>query len=75
METAEEAAELLGQRHEWAHHVGDVGGGHVDGVGHEVAGQREQYLLGNGHAGLVLGLLRRCAQVRGHDDTGKGEEG
>ena len=56
VEAGEEPAQLLGQGHEGPDRLGDVGGRHVDGVGDEVAGQRQQHLLGDGHPGLVLRL-------------------
>ena len=54
--------------------VGGRAGGDVDGVGHEVAGECQDDLLGDLLARLVLGLLRARPEMRGHDDAGQAEE-
>ena len=62
---AEEPAQPLGQRQEAPHGLRRLPGGDVDGVGHEVAPQRQHDLLGDRLPGLVLGLDGRGAEVRG----------
>ncbi len=57
------------------HGLGDVARGDVDGEGDEVAGQGQQDLLGDGDAGLVLGLGGRGAEVGRDHDRGQLEEG
>ena len=65
VEAGEAPAELLGQPQERPHRLGHLGGGDVHGEGHEVAGQCQDHLLGDGDAGLVLGLGRRRPEVGG----------
>jgi hypothetical protein len=65
----EELAQLLRQRQQRAHFLGDHAAGlHVDRIGYELALQRQLHALGDREAGLVLCLMRRGAEVRrGHD--------
>ena len=60
----EQAAEPLGERQEGLHGLGGLGRGDVHRERHELAREREQHLLGDGVARLVLrfrGAARRGA--------------
>ena len=54
--SAVDLPQALGQGEEVAHGLRRLGGADVDGEGHELAGQGQAHLLGDGVAGLVLGL-------------------
>jgi hypothetical protein len=64
----EDAAELLGQRDAGPDVLGDGAALDVDGVGHQLAGQREAHRTSDRHAGLLLRLVGRGAEVRRDDD-------
>ena len=70
-EALREAAELFGRaaRRGQRLHLLGADGGDVDRVGDHAAGQRRGHLLGGDHAGAVLRLGGRGAQVRGDDDV------
>ncbi len=61
-------AEPLSQGEEGAHGGRRLGRAHVHGEGHELAGQGQANLLGDGVARLVLGLGRAGAEVGSDDD-------
>ena len=64
----EDPAELLGERDAGPDVLGDDAALDVDGVGHQLAGQREPDRPGDRDAGLLLRLVGRGAEVRrGHD--------
>ena len=73
---ADELAELAGERQERPEHRERLGPDRRDvhGRGDDAAGEGGGHLLGHDHAGAVLGLLGRGAQVRRHDDAGQAEE-
>ncbi len=73
-ERGEDAAELLGQRDARAHVLGDDAAGDVDGVRHELAGQRQPHRPGDRDAGPLLGLVGRGAEVGRDDDVVQLEE-
>ena len=73
-QAADEAPQCLGESHEGPHHVGHFAGRHVHGEGHEVPGEGELHLLGDGDARLVLRLGGRGAEVRYDYDRGKFEQ-
>ena len=56
------------------HVLGDDAALHVDGVGHQLAAQREPDRAGHGDAGLLLGLVGGRAEVGGGDDVLELEE-
>ena len=60
-----EPAQPLGQRQPGPDRLGHLGGGDVDRERHELAGQGQLDLLGDGDPGLVLGLPGAGAQVGG----------
>ena len=73
-DAGEDLAELLGERDAGAHVLGDHAALDVDGVGHELTGEREAHRPGDRDAGLLLGLVGRGAEVRGGDDVLELEE-
>ena len=75
VEAAKNLPSCSASGHERPHRLGHVGGGHVHGEGHEVAVEGQDDLLGDGHAGLVLGLGRRGPEVGGHHHRGQLEQG
>ena len=66
-DAAEDLAELLDERDAGAHERVDRAARDVDGVGHEVALERELDRAGDGHARLLLRLRGRGAEVRRDD--------
>ena len=66
-ERGEQPAEALGQRQERAQRLVRLGGTHVDGERHELAGERQLHHVGDRVAGLVLRLAGAGPEV-GRDD-------
>ena len=60
---------------EGPHGVRGTGGGHVDGIGHELAGEGQHHLLGDLLTGFVLGLGRAGAEVGCDDHLLEAEQG
>ena len=67
-----EAAEPVDEREERAEHVHVLrrDGGDVHRGRDDAAGERRDHLLGRLHAGAVLGLGGRGAEMRRHDHVG-----
>ena len=63
-EGGEDPAELLGERDAGTDVLGDHAALHVDGVGHQLAAQREAHRAGDRDAGLLLRLVGGGAEVR-----------
>src|SRR6266545_1627430 len=70
----EDATGLGDQRQEGPPGVRHRPGVDVDGVGDELAGQRQQHLLGDGHPCLVLRLGGGGPQVRGYHHVVQAEQ-
>ena len=70
-EGGEQPAQPLGQGQERPHGLGGLGRRHVHGEGHEVAGEGQAHLLGDGLARLVLGLGGAGPEVGGDDHAGQ----
>ena len=73
-EAGEDLAELLDERDAGAHVRVDDAAGDVDGVGHELAAEREAHRLGDRDAGLLLRLVGGRAEVRRDDDVRQAEQ-
>lgn len=67
-ERGEDPAELLGEREARTDVLGDDAALDVDRVRHELTGEREAHRPGDRDTGLLLGLVRGRAEVRGADD-------
>ncbi len=73
-EARQDPPQPLGQGQEGADLLRDLRGGHVHRVRDELPPERQADHLGDGDAGLVLGLRRRRPQVRGDDHVLQAEE-
>ncbi len=74
-EAREDLSELLHERDARAHGRVDDAARDVDGIRHELAVEREAHRLRDRDTGLLLGLVRRRAEVRGELDRGEVEQG
>ena len=73
-QTADDAAELFGQRQHRLDGIGQLATLDVDGIGHQLASEREANRASDRDTRLLLRFVGRSAEVRGRHHVLQGEE-